>query len=100
LIFSDNFLGNSGSFVVVAGALVLRPKLLNSQLRKVTSIFVHPDYVSETLEHDIAVLKMKTPLKLNGKTVTAISLQQDEMKEGVKCSTHGWGFQSYVSCPT
>jgi len=81
----------------VAGANILNPKLLNSQLRKVSAIFVHPGYVSETLEHDIAVLKLKQPLKINGKTVTALELQQDEMSAGTRCSTHGWGFQSYVS---
>jgi trypsin len=89
-------LGNSESFTVVAGSNVLKPKLLNSQVRKVSRIFVHPDYVADTLEHDIAVLKLKNPLKLNGKTVTSLELQQDEVPVGTRCCTHGWGFQSYV----
>jgi len=64
----------------------------------VAAIYNHPDYNSDTLKNDIAVIKLKTPFpKATG--VRTISLASILVNTGVEVTFAGWGKTKYDNYP-
>ncbi|XP_030627660.1 ovochymase-1 [Chanos chanos] len=59
------------------------------QVTKVAEIIVHKGYSKRTKEHDIALLKLETPLMIN-ECVRPIPILQSEPSM-MKCTVTGWG---------
>ncbi|XP_043285567.1 transmembrane protease serine 9-like [Venturia canescens] len=79
-----------GSFVVKAGKHFITRAEPEEQVVEVEKSVVHPEYVGYVAPYDIAVLKLKTPLKFNS-AVQPIELpKQGEIFEG-KSHLSGWG---------
>ncbi|CAG2122496.1 unnamed protein product, partial [Medioppia subpectinata] len=59
---------------------------------RVSDIFVHPDYDAETVDNDIAVLRLRTPLKIN-RFVAPVCLPEpeDELAVNSLGTILGWG---------
>ena len=59
---------------------------------RVSDIFVHPDYDAETVDNDIAVLRLRAPLKMN-RFVSPVCLpsSEDEMAVNSLGTILGWG---------
>ncbi|XP_054166620.1 coagulation factor X-like [Oppia nitens] len=59
---------------------------------RVSDIFVHPDYDAETVDNDIAVLRLRTPLKMNRFVAPAcLPTPEDEMSVNSLGTILGWG---------
>ncbi|CAG2118028.1 unnamed protein product, partial [Medioppia subpectinata] len=54
----------------------------------------HPSYSDWTLDNDIALIRTKTPIKLNSNTVKAIPLpdQDSDVTAGQSVAITGWGY--------
>ena len=59
---------------------------------RVSDIFVHPNYDAETVDNDIAVLRLRTPLKMN-RFVSPVCLpsSEDNMPVDSLGTILGWG---------
>uniref|UniRef100_A0A1B6DUP3 Peptidase S1 domain-containing protein n=1 Tax=Clastoptera arizonana TaxID=38151 RepID=A0A1B6DUP3_9HEMI len=66
---------------------------LNSiaQSRSLQSIAVHPYYNQDTVENDIAILKLVSPFIVDNVTVRVVELQTLNVRQGTNCSVSGWG---------
>lgn len=62
------------SYIQVASGVTNRNGLSLSDFVDVTQIYVHENWNSNTDENDVALLKLATPLDLNGTTRSAIAL--------------------------
>ncbi|KAF5287781.1 hypothetical protein FQA39_LY15717 [Lamprigera yunnana] len=60
----------------------------------VNSYSYHPQFDSYTLEHDIGVLKLSTPISYNAKT-QPIELETGEIEDYIYCVVSGWGYTAY-----
>ena len=58
-------------FTIYAGSLI---RWSGTQNRSVSQIIVHPDYNSTTLENDIALLQLSSPLSMSDPNVSQICL--------------------------
>ncbi|XP_072044489.1 chymotrypsinogen B-like [Amphiura filiformis] len=83
-----------GSVGVVAGISTLTTDDTNSYVQKsaVAEAILHPDYDTETVANDIAVLRLKTPLKYDDK-VQPVCLADQQYEQGTTCTVTGWGAQ-------
>lgn len=50
------------------------------QRRRTQRIIIHPQYVAETEENDISLLKLVAPLNLDGRTVAPICLPPSHIR--------------------
>lgn len=64
----------------------------NEQQRNISEVFVHPKYDPVTVDNDIALLKLRQPLKIN-KHVSPVCLPKDTdvMKDNARGTILGWG---------
>lgn len=87
-----NHLNQPGSYFVVAGILRMWSDEELEKYFTVNEIFSHPEFSLETLENDIAILKVAPDFTFDLPNIQPISLDTlGEFDEGVNCSTHGWG---------
>jgi len=82
-------------FMVVAGEHDLTKEEGSEQMSDIAEFIVHPDYDEETSSNDIALLRLKTPLKMSI-MVQPACLPQASMRHrlyetGVKTILSGWG---------
>jgi len=80
---------------VVAGIIYLDTPSENKQSRLVSSIIRNEEWNEDTFyDNDICLLKLETPLALDGETVAAIQLPQDgdsNQNGGEVVTISGWG---------
>jgi len=86
------FPGDFESFQVrvVAGKHSADAQSSHEQIRLITQINIHPNYSRETLENDIAILKMESPLIFNER-VSAISIATTDPAVNSRVVVAGWG---------
>ncbi|KAH8378576.1 hypothetical protein KR009_000061 [Drosophila setifemur] len=64
------------------------------QLRRVQKVVLHPGYSSSTMRNDLAILKLRSPLKY-GKCVQPVKLPSRRIKRFPRCFlASGWGLTS------
>ncbi|EEC16337.1 oviductin, putative [Ixodes scapularis] len=91
--------GEPSDWIVLAGKYFLIEEEVTQQERYVDSIFVHPGYQMEvrpTLienrkDHDIALLKLNAPLKLNAQVQPICFNKMPELPTNTTCYVTGWG---------
>ncbi|KAK3861853.1 hypothetical protein Pcinc_032229 [Petrolisthes cinctipes] len=76
---------------VVAGDHALKAKEGSEQTRYVEKIVEHSGYNSNTQQHDLALLKLSSPLILDGLTVSPICLPSYRNGFSGYCVVAGWG---------
>ncbi|XP_035788725.1 trypsin alpha-3-like [Anopheles albimanus] len=74
-----------------AGDIALAPVGSRRQTRRVTQIFVHPEFNFATLEHDVAVLRLDRPYELPSNTLNVANRTRRIVPNGVACQYVGWG---------
>lgn len=91
-----NFLNHPGSYFVVAGSTLLWTG--SGKYFLVTEIFGHPDFNQETLDSDIAVLKVAPDFTFTLPNIQPLQIvDHDVLFDGLNCSVHGWGFLNFSS---
>lgn len=60
-------------------------------LANISTFFIHPDYSTQYMENDIALLKTQSKMKFDGKLVGAIELPKRSLKGKQFLSVSGWG---------
>ena len=67
---------------------------VNTQVRDVEDIFIHPDYVKFENDYDVALLKLESPFTMTD-YVHPICVPPAEwdfyVSAGVECTVTGWG---------
>uniref|UniRef100_A0A182YFJ8 Uncharacterized protein n=1 Tax=Anopheles stephensi TaxID=30069 RepID=A0A182YFJ8_ANOST len=76
---------------VRAGDIALAPVGARRQTRKVTQIFVHPQFNIRTLENDVAVLRLDRPYELPSNTINVANRTRRIVPNGANCQFAGWG---------
>ncbi|XP_015433606.1 PREDICTED: transmembrane protease serine 9-like [Dufourea novaeangliae] len=96
-ILNENYILTAGHCVlkigklrVVAGRYYLNKAEESDQIIKVVKTIVHSGYNGGVAQHDIALLKLETPLKMN-KLVAPISLPGLNQKQTGQAVLSGWG---------
>lgn len=75
---------------VVAGEYDITWTSGKEQNRGALDIIVHPSYDTVTTEHDIALLKLSSPMDINS-CVGTVRLPSADVKPGTLCWATGWG---------
>ena len=60
------------------------------QFISIERIIIHDDYDTDTLDNDIALLKLKTPIKYNSR-VQPVCLSSSHLPADTECWVTGWG---------
>lgn len=60
------------------------------QIISVDKIIIHPDYDAYTLDYDVALIKLKNPIKFN-RNVRPVCLPKSDFDPGTICYITGWG---------
>lgn len=76
---------------VRAGDIALAPVGARRQTRKVSHIFVHPQFNIRTLENDVAVLRLDRPYDLPSNTINLANRTRRIVPNGANCQFAGWG---------
>ncbi|XP_076053983.1 trypsin-1-like [Oratosquilla oratoria] len=77
--------------IVVAGEHHLKKKEGSEQTRYIQRIIEHPDYNTNTQENDIALIQLKSPLNIDGMTVSPICMPPYMHNFTDDCIVAGWG---------
>uniref|UniRef100_A0AAG5DBW1 Peptidase S1 domain-containing protein n=1 Tax=Anopheles atroparvus TaxID=41427 RepID=A0AAG5DBW1_ANOAO len=76
---------------VRAGDIALSPVGSRRQTRRVSHIFVHPQFNILTLENDVAVLRLDRPYDLPSNTINMANRTRRIVRNGANCQMAGWG---------
>lgn len=76
---------------VVAGDVALAPIGPRRQTRKVTRLYVHPEFNVFTRENDVAVLRLDRPFDLPSNTIDLARRRMRVTPNGEACQFAGWG---------
>ncbi|KXJ72441.1 hypothetical protein RP20_CCG018033 [Aedes albopictus] len=76
---------------IVAGDVALAPIGSRRQTRKVTRIYVHPEFNVFTRENDVAVLRLDRPYELPSNTVDIARRRVRVTPNNEACQFAGWG---------
>uniref|UniRef100_A0A6M2DZ20 Putative trypsin-like serine protease n=1 Tax=Xenopsylla cheopis TaxID=163159 RepID=A0A6M2DZ20_XENCH len=79
-------------FSIVAGTVTLSN---GGDRHEVETITYHSEYSPATMENDIAIIKLKTPIALDNKTKKAIALPKSDTVGGENAQLSGWGLTAY-----
>ncbi|XP_014204500.1 trypsin-like [Copidosoma floridanum] len=80
----------ASSMLIVAGEIVLKNTNRAHAWSKVTKLIVHPQFQKRTLENDIALLKLETPLDFDDRVQPAYIIQR-RVNADTMCQVGGWG---------
>ena len=75
---------------VVVGKHKLGQRETTQTRHKVAKIFMHAKYSNVTLDYDIALLKLSTPISFT-REVSPVCLPTRDVWEDTMCVTTGWG---------
>lgn len=75
---------------VVAGEHDVRSRTGNEQTIKAAYTVSHPSYDPDTTDYDYALVKLSSPVKLNG-CVGTVCLPTADVSAGAECWITGWG---------
>ena len=91
-----NQLTMPGSYTVVAGLLHMYSIDNDSKIYFVSAIHPHPNFDTETLQNDIAIMKVQPDFLFNLPNIQPIIISSDQdLAESTQCSVHGWGVLFY-----
>ncbi|KAH8358796.1 hypothetical protein KR093_002515, partial [Drosophila rubida] len=76
---------------IVAGTPRRLFRTNNTQEMEVEEIKVHPQYYSQLIKNDIALIKLKDELDINEEFVSIIPVADQKPTVGQKCTIIGWG---------
>jgi len=86
----DKLKDSPNFFSVIAGAQNISHSEATAVEYKVKRIIVHPGWSRQTLNNDIAMLVLQTPIMFN-KNVSPVCLPNADPPVGTKCFITGWG---------
>lgn len=75
---------------VVGGEHNVRTNSGNEQIRRSAQWIDHPRYNDWTMENDIGLIKLESPMEMNG-CVGTVCLPQSDVPSGTNCWITGWG---------
>jgi len=85
----------STNFELVAGKFETRSDNDNVQTSLVKKVIMHPSYSSDTMNFDVALIKLRSPFTLNDCVGTiCLPEQGSDIHPGAKCWISGWGTTS------
>ncbi|XP_048359819.1 granzyme A-like [Sphaerodactylus townsendi] len=77
---------------VVLGAHSLKKKEESQQILKIAELKRHPCFSEEPIDHDLMLLQLQKPAKLNQYVKTIkLPTSHDDLKAGTQCLVAGWG---------
>ncbi|XP_062557935.1 trypsin-like [Armigeres subalbatus] len=82
---------------IVAGDIALAPVGARRQTRKVSRIYVHPEFNVFTHENDAAVLRLNRPYNLPSNTVDVARRRMRITPNNEVCHFAGWGVSSVMT---
>ena len=82
-------------YKIIAGELNIYDESGYEQVRRISDYMIHPDWNPNTLQNDVCLLTLDSPLELNDQVKT-ISLDMNEPVTDDVCQVSGWG-SLYVS---
>ncbi|XP_030645947.1 chymotrypsin A-like isoform X1 [Chanos chanos] len=66
------------------------------QTMKILRVFQHPNYNTNTMSNDVALIKLASPAQLNTRvSPVCLAGTYDNFPAGLKCVTSGWGRTKY-----
>lgn len=76
-----------------------------AQTQRVSTTYIHHNHNAQTLDNDIALLKMEHPVELNeGVCLVCLPARNSNRKAGKKCTVTGYGYTSEgklcIACST
>ena len=75
----------------MAGSLIIKNRK-EGIVVDIQKVFIHPKYNTRNLKNDIALIKLKTPIRENGKTIKYAKLYNGkDFPIGTKLQVSGWG---------
>ena len=89
LFYGLNLFSNH-TFVCVKGEYDLRKKDATEQVIPIDQIFKHPKHNPPNIDYDVALIKLKKPIKFNN-DVRPVCLPRKDFPLGTKCYVTGWG---------
>jgi len=81
--------GNTGIYVV-AGEHDIRRSSGNEQIIRSKKIYSHPSYDDWTMDKDVGLIQLSSPMELNS-CVGLACLPSDDVSPGTDCWISGWG---------
>ncbi|XP_055525138.1 transmembrane protease serine 11D-like [Wyeomyia smithii] len=79
---------------IIAGDIALSPIGARRQTRRVTQIYVHPQFNVFTRENDVALLRLDAPFVLPSNTIDFARRTNRTIPTGTACQLAGWGASS------
>ncbi|XP_060109869.1 chymotrypsin-like protease CTRL-1 [Heteronotia binoei] len=68
------------------------------QVKRISKAITHPSWDSRTLNNDITLLKLSSPVQLNSRvSPVCLASATEVLPEGLKCVTTGWGRTSSLT---
>jgi secreted trypsin-like serine protease/predicted RNA-binding protein with TRAM domain len=92
VVFGDGQVMPTSQLRVLAGSATLsRTNGSVASLRTVQEIVVYPDYSTDDVRHDIALVRLSAPLTLRKGSVQTIALPASRASSGTSARITGWG---------
>ncbi|XP_067853919.1 chymotrypsinogen B-like [Heptranchias perlo] len=77
---------------VILGTSNRKSKSEETQVIEISMVITHPDYSRDTLNNDVALLKLASPAKLTARVLpVCLPTATDDFPPGLLCETTGWG---------
>lgn len=89
-------LRSASEFRIAAGTLQLNGNPSTLFYTSTSSIKVHENYNTNTLENDIAVMKLTTSIPTGNAAIYPVNLRTVPVQLGTLCQVTGWGQLAYV----
>lgn len=83
--------GSASDMEIMIGGHNWKKNKPKAQFRDVDEIINHKDYNPNTLNNDIALIKLKKPVTCKAKKIEVACITTNEPSEGDVCTVSGWG---------
>ncbi|CAK9294624.1 unnamed protein product [Gordionus sp. m RMFG-2023] len=84
--------GYKNDFRILVGSHNLLDRDDGSEIIEIAGIHIHPDWNRKILKNDIALIKLKKPIKFNKKIQPiCLPIMHYNVKGGAQCHATGWG---------
>ena len=81
---------NIVNWAVIAGRHHEKKDDAHQQVRNITKILIHENYVSDTIDEDLALMKVEPPFVFDD-YVSAACLPSSLVVDNTSCMSSGWG---------